>query len=245
MTVFTSPQFPDSRPKVVPHNAGMVVASYSEVSVPNTLTINDILRMTKIPSGCVITDLFLQCDAIDTVGAVRLRVGVEKWPTDVHIRTITVTTAPDTSANASVTVDGAAHNVALLNTDDAAGAAVKIAAVIEALEGYTAAAVGAVVTANKTAGTAMTLVYAGATTNSVATVSGPEDIVAGSELTAAANPIDGAAARMLHFPEAILQASAYLTAGFRLVVKVTVQGTTRAAGKVRLVAFYRATDFGL
>ncbi len=245
MTVFTSDQFGEGRPPVVPENAGYVVAQYSEVDVPDSLSLNDILRLGKLPPNCVPVNLWLHCDPIDTGAALRLRAGIEQFPTVVNVGKITVITAPSVNGNATVNVDGEEVVVALLATDDAAGAATKIAADIDALDGYSAVAVGAVVTVEREDGGALSIDFDGALTLAAAIISGPEDIIPGSELTAAAYPVDGAIAMMTSFPAAILQSANNQSIDRNVVVKVTTQGTTRVAGKVRMCLFYRAVDFGV
>lgn len=245
MTVFTAKQFEDGRPPIAPEHSGYTVAKYAEVTVPNTLALNDIIRLMKIPPKSVIIGGWIHCDAIDTNSALQLRLAIEEWPTNTHIMKLTVTTAPNATESAVVTVDGVDHDVALGNGDSKSVAAGKIADVIDALEGYSAAAEGAVVTVTGTSGTALTLAYNGADTNSEGTVSGPEDIVAGSELTAEAYPVSGEIAHLTSFPASILQNADNLLTERRIVAKVTVEGTTRVEGKIRATIRYRAADFGL
>lgn len=155
MAVFTAEQFKSHRTMVVPQAAGAVMCQYAEVAVPNTLAANDILRLCKLPPNCVLVDVVLSSDTIDTDGAVRLRVAIE-------------------------------------DPSKAAGA---------------------------------------------------EDILTGSELTAAANPAT-AVSRMATFPAAILQSADNLKTSRAIVAKVTTAGTTKVAGTVRLWMTYRHSDFG-
>lgn len=85
---------------------------------------------------------------------------------------ITVTTAPDTNGNATVTVDGVSTTVALLSSDSTSGAATKIAAALDAVSGYTSSAASAVVTLGIDSGAAVSVAFAGSTTNAVATSAG-------------------------------------------------------------------------
>ena len=76
-----------------------------------------------------------------------------------------------------------------------------------------------------------------------ALAAGSEDIVSGSEFTAAANPA-GAVSKMGAFPAAILQNATNLKTTRAIVAKVTTAGTTKVAGTVRMWLTYRHADFG-
>lgn len=81
-------------------------------------------------------------------------------------QTLTVSTAPDTNGNATVTLDGTDVTVALLAADDDAAAATKIAAAIDGVSGYSASSASEVVTITTTLPS--TVSFDGATTNAVA-----------------------------------------------------------------------------
>lgn len=80
-------------------------------------------------------------------------------------QTIQVTTAPTADANATVTLDGVAVTVALLDADTVDGAATKIAAAIDAVDGYSASASTDTVTVTTT--TASSVLYAAGSTGTV------------------------------------------------------------------------------
>ena len=77
MAVFTSKQFGGGRPPISPEHAGHIVSQYSEVLVPNTLALNDILRMCRLPANCVPVGVWVHCDAIDTGAVLRCQVALE------------------------------------------------------------------------------------------------------------------------------------------------------------------------
>lgn len=77
MTIFTSTQFGGGRPPISPEHAGYEVTQYAEVTVPDTLALNDILRMCKLPPNCVPVDVWVHCDAIDTDGTLKCQVALE------------------------------------------------------------------------------------------------------------------------------------------------------------------------
>jgi len=83
-------------------------------------------------------------------------------------QTIDVDTAPTADASASVAVDGVAYAVALLDLDTDQEAAAKIAAVLDAIDGITAAAVAtSIVTVTSTR--AVNLVYSAGSTGTTVT----------------------------------------------------------------------------
>lgn len=104
-------------------------------------------------------------------------------------QTLTVTTAPTVSGNATVVLNGANVTVALLNTDTTSGAATKIAAAIDAVAGFTATASGAVVTVTDDAGKLFTISYNPGTTASAATIA-IVGSAAGLTITAKAQPLE-------------------------------------------------------
>ncbi len=86
-------------------------------------------------------------------------------------QTIDVDTAPTADATATVTVDGVSYDVALLDADTDIQAAGKIAAVLDAIDGVTAANGGtSVVTI--TSATAVSVVYDPASTGTTVTAAG-------------------------------------------------------------------------
>ena len=82
-------------------------------------------------------------------------------------QTIDVDTAPTADASATVTLNGTDVTVALLDADTDAQAATKIASAIDAVDGYSAAAVGTVVTITSDAATVVT--YDAGTTGTTVT----------------------------------------------------------------------------
>jgi hypothetical protein len=83
---------------------------------------------------------------------------------------IVVTAAPTANGDASVTVDGVSYAVALLDADTDQEAAAKIAAVLDAIDGITAAAV-ATTTVSITSTVGVSIVYAAGSTGATATQS--------------------------------------------------------------------------
>lgn len=87
-------------------------------------------------------------------------------------QTLTVTAGALSSANATVTINGQAITVALLNADSTSAVATKIAAAVDATPLYVASAVGAVVTITAADGAPVSTVYAAGTTGTAATIAG-------------------------------------------------------------------------
>lgn len=152
---------------------------------------------------------------------------------------LTVTTAPTTSANATVTVNGVAITVALLNTDDADGAATKIAAAIDANPLFSATAVGPAVTITAADGLSVTVVYAPLTTGSVASVAGTAS-TASLTIASVAQPIDlgRAFGRQLEFDVILLADDA---GGAGSVAIKTIANVGKGTGKqvATMEYFYR------
>lgn len=106
-----------------------------------------------------------------------------------NTQTLTVTTAPTADGTATVTINGDAIDVALLDADTDAGAATKIAAAIDAEDDYAATATGADVEITATGGEPVSTTYDGGTSGSEATIDGT-DAEAALVITAKSQPYE-------------------------------------------------------
>lgn len=115
-------------------------------------------------------------------------------------QTLTVTTEPTADGTATVTINGDAISVALLNADTAAGTATKIAAAIDAEPDYVASATGSDVTITAADGSPVSTTYDGGTSGSEATIDGT-DAEAALVITAKSQPYEAGKkfARALEF----------------------------------------------
>lgn len=102
---------------------------------------------------------------------------------------LTVTTAPTADDDSTITIDGTAYTVALLDADTVDGAATKIKNVVDALTGYTATVSTDEVTITADSGKAVTVSFAGGASGSDATIAGTATTAA-LVVEALAQPLD-------------------------------------------------------
>lgn len=104
--------------------------------------------------------------------------------------TIDVDTAPDANGNCTVTIDGTATTIALLAADTDSGAATKIAAALTAVSGYTASAVGTVVTLSADNGIFVSVGFDAGTSGATAVTIAGTAATAGLSVEAKAQDIE-------------------------------------------------------
>ena len=74
MATFTATSFGQNI--MSPHSAGEVMVMEEKVALPDTLTSDDIVKFGYLPAGCVMTDMIVAADELDTHGTDTLRINV-------------------------------------------------------------------------------------------------------------------------------------------------------------------------
>lgn len=75
-TVFTGIQAQDVNPVPSIHSAGEVHVAEGKYDAPDSIVIDDIIKLHRIPANCIIIDCRLEMDAIDTGTAIVVSLGL-------------------------------------------------------------------------------------------------------------------------------------------------------------------------
>ncbi|MHC1788308.1 hypothetical protein [Solidesulfovibrio sp.] len=69
MALIDSDKSVGSKPAITSNEAGRVIAVRAAAAAPATLAANDVMRMVKLPAGCIITGGYLASTDLDTAAS--------------------------------------------------------------------------------------------------------------------------------------------------------------------------------